>query len=86
MSGLSLQKHFPFVPDYMSWDDWNGNLAIYYGAENIVFSTEEDWKTTAAATAGMVAFSQFPVPNPEEFENWQDWAREFTLIVNGPSY
>ena len=86
MSGPSLQQFFPFVPDYMSWEDWNGNLAIFYGEENIVFSPEEDWKQTASSMAGMPAFGEFPVPSPEGFDNWQDWAREFTLIVNGPSY
>lgn len=68
----------------MSWEDWNGNLAIYYSQEHILFSDEENWKNTANHMASLATFQPFPVPNPDNFETWQDWAEEFTLTVNGP--
>jgi len=83
---LPVGQFFPFVPDLMSWEDWNGNMAIYYSQEHIVFSPEEDWKTAAQHMSSLAAFEPYPVPSPDKFENWQDWAREFTLIVNGLSY
>lgn len=86
MSGPSVQKFFPYVPDYMSWSDFNGNLAIHYSEEPIMFAPEENWKAVAQNMSQMAAFTSYPVPSPMLFENWQDWAREFTLIVNGPSY
>lgn len=86
MSVLSIQQNFPFSPDYMSWEDWNGNLAIFYGEENIIFSEEADWKTTAESTAAMTAFAPYAVPDPANYDNWQDWATDFTQSVNGQSY
>ena len=46
MSGLSIQPFFVMNPDYMSWNDWNGNFAISYGEMNIPFTPEEEWQTT----------------------------------------
>jgi hypothetical protein len=43
----NFQGFFPCVPDYMTWDDWNGNLAIYYGQKNIKFANEENWREGA---------------------------------------
>lgn len=86
MSAPSIQQNFPFVPDYMSWGDWNGNLAIFYGEENIVFSDEDNWQTTAESMASMTAFAPYALPDPARFDNWQDWARAFTQTVNGQSY
>jgi len=83
---LSVGQFFPCVPDHMSWEDWNGNLAIYYSQEHILFAPEAEWKKAAQHMSSLAAFEPYPVPSPEQFENWQDWAREFTLIINGPSY
>lgn len=86
MSALSIQQHFPVVPDYMSWDDWNGSLAIYYGEMNIPFHGEENWQDTANVLASNTALSTYPVPYPDEYETWQQWAKDFTEIINGQSY
>jgi hypothetical protein len=66
----------------MSWDDWNGNLAIYYSQEHIMFRPEAEWKEVAQNMCNTQSFSIFPLPDPSNYENWQDWAKEFTLIVN----
>ena len=79
-----LKQFFPFVPDYMSWEDWNGNLLVFYSEETIPYNTEDEWRTTADNVAQLPSFAKYPVPDPDLFENWQDWAREFTLIINGP--
>lgn len=88
MSAPSIQVHFPFVPDYMSWDDWTGNMALYYGQWHIPFTSEEDWKTTARVLAGNTAFASYPIAHPDNYadDDWQTWAKDFTEIVNGQSY
>lgn len=86
MSGPSVQVFFPFSPEHMTWDSWNGNLAIYYGELHIPFHSEEDWKVTARIISGNSAFSEYPVPHPDNYEEWQQWAKDFTEIVNGQSY
>jgi hypothetical protein len=82
----SIQQFFPCLPDYMSWEDWNGNVAIYYGQEPVMFQPEENWQEAAQHLSSMAVFQPYPVPSPSNFVNWQDWAREFTQIINGPSY
>lgn len=86
MSGPSIQPFFIFSPDFMSWEDWNGNLIISYGELNIPYTPEEDWQTTAQVIASNTAMEAYPVPNPDNYENWQQWAKDFTEIVNGQSY
>ena len=83
MSSPQFQTFFPCLPDYMSWEDWNGNLAIYYGQRNIEFAPEENWQAGAMNIVQSVVFSRYPVPVPDTYETWQDWANEFTEIVNG---
>ena len=43
-------------------------------------------KTGAENIAAMSTFSAFPVPNPDKYETWQEWAKDFTEIINGPSH
>lgn len=86
MSAPSTQVVFPFLPDYMSWDDWNGNFIIYFGQETIPLNPEEDWQSTASQIMLLPTFSAYPVSGPERYENWQDWARDLALTINGPSH
>ena len=74
------------MPEYSSWDDYNGNLVMFYGREPIGHVTEEDWKMVAAQVAQLPTFENYPVPNPEIYVKWQEWAKDFTQIINGPSY
>lgn len=82
---MAFQRFFPFIPTNMSWEDWNGNLAMYYSEELIPYNTEENWLETARNVAQLPTFSVYPVSDPTLFKNWQDWALEFTQIINGPS-
>ena len=85
MTVRQTQAFFPFVPDYSTWEEWNGNLAIYYGREPIMMDKEENWREVADEVGLLATFSAYPVPDPSTFKTWQDWAREFTTIINGPS-
>jgi hypothetical protein len=82
----TIQKYFPFSPDHSTWDEFNGNLFLYYGEFNIIRSNEEHWAETAQGLNQTPAFATYPVPNVDTFANWQDWARAFITVVNGPSY
>ena len=82
---MAFQQFFPFTPNGMSWEDWNGNLIMFYGEEPIPYNLEINWKETAKNVGQLATFEVYPVPNPEAYENWQDWALEFTEIINGPS-
>ena len=82
---MSIQQFFPFTPDYMSWDDWNGNMVIFFEEEAIPVNDEENWKKTVAGMTALPTFQAYPIPDPELFEDWRAWADEFTTVLNGPS-
>jgi hypothetical protein len=82
---MAEQIFFPIIPNNMSWEDWNGNVIMYFGAEPISHTSEEDWKFMAKNIGQLPRFEVYPLPDPDLFENWQDWAYQFTLIINGPS-
>jgi hypothetical protein len=84
--GVSLQQFFPFSPDYMSWEEWNGNFVMWYGEENIPHTSEESWKTTANHIASNEAFGAYPLPMATDYDTWQKWAKDVTQIINGPAY
>jgi len=84
-SDPNFQPFFPVLPDYMTWENWNEELVIYYGQKNIVISPEETWRDAAMNIVQSQSFNRYPVPNPDVYETWQDWAMEFTKIINGPS-
>jgi hypothetical protein len=88
MSGRKqkFQQFFPCVPTLMSWEEWNGNLAIYYGQTNIMMSPEENWKAAAQNIAESQSFNVYPIPSPDKYDNWQDWALDFTELINGPTH
>jgi hypothetical protein len=70
----------------MDWESWNGNFIIYYGQENITYHPEIEWQLMAKNVAQSPTFASYPIPDPDDFDNWQDWAFEVTTIINGPSY
>ena len=82
---MAFQEFFPCLPEYMSWEDWNGNLIIYYGQETIPYSEELFWQDTAKNIAELPTFAAYPVPDPDRYPDWQTWAKDFTEIINGPS-
>ena len=83
---MAFEKFFPCVPDYMDWENWIGNVIIYYGQKNIEMTSEENWKIGAQNIVNSEAFAVYPVPNVDSYDNWQDWANEVTLIINGKSH
>ena len=85
MSAPNFQQFFPVLPDYMSWEDWTGNVVLYYGQKNIEFSPEDSWQQGAMNIVQSETFGAYPVPSPFTYDSWQDWAREFTEIINGAS-
>jgi hypothetical protein len=81
----NFEQFFPFGTAYSTWEDWNGNLLSFYGQEPVSYSEEDQWKDVIRNLINLPTFSVYGIPDPDLFENWQDWAEAFTLIVNGPS-
>lgn len=73
-----------FLPDFSTWEQWNGNLILYFGDQQFPYVTEENWKQVASSMMTNSIFSQFNVPAPDQFDTWQGWAKAATQAVNGP--
>lgn len=86
MSAPSIQQYFPYTTEYTSWEDWNGNFTVWYGQEPIPHTSEDNWQETALHIAMLPTFAAYPVPGPEYFATWQEWANEVSTIINGPSH
>jgi hypothetical protein len=69
----------------MTWEDWNGNFLHYFGEEPVMYGTEEDWKLVAKNISQLTTFESYPVPDPDAFTTWQEWASALSFILNGPS-
>lgn len=82
---MAIQQFFPYVPQYISWENWNGALIQFFSEEPIPYNPETNWRETAKAACELPTFAAYPVSDPDRFKNWQDWALDFTEIINGPS-
>ena len=86
MSAPNFNVFLPSIPEYMSWDDWNGTFVIYYGQEPLPILPEDQWREAADQIAALPTFAVYPIPGSGGFSTWQQWAREVTTIINGPSH
>jgi hypothetical protein len=79
------QQFFPFSPDYSTWEDWNGNILHYFGEQPIPVLPEDRWQEVAKSIISTPFFGVYAIPDPLSYETWQEWAEQFTLVLNGPS-
>lgn len=82
---MSLQQFFPGSPEYSTWENWNGSLLHYYGEEPIPMLPEAEWKQVALSVGQLATFINYPVPDPEMYDSWQEWTLAFSEIINGPT-
>ena len=50
-----------------------------------MYAPEDSWRLVAKNIGQLTTFESYPVPDPDAFVNWQDWATAFSLILNGPT-
>jgi len=72
-----------FLPEYSTWEDWNGNLLHYFGEQQFPFLPEDQWREVAYAVNFNPIFDRYSIPNPESLETWQEWANLLITAVNG---
>lgn len=81
-----IRQIIEFSPEGSTWADWNGNFLHYFGEEPIPYYVDEKmWKEVAQSITQLATFNNYALPDPDEFENWQDWANELITVVNGPT-
>lgn len=78
-----LKQDLPFLPENSTWEDWNGNVILYFGEEPLPYLPEDEWRNFGKAFISLPTFTSFALPNPDEFINWKDWAQAIVVAVNG---
>lgn len=84
MSAL-ITQNIPFIAGDTTWENWNGNMLHYFGQEPLPYLPEDNWKDFARSMSSLSTFSVYNIPDPEAFENWQDWVQVTVGLVNGPT-
>jgi len=82
---MTIRQSIVMLPQFATWDDWNGDLLHYYGEEPIPVVKEDDWREVAFCLINLPTFVNFAIPGPGEFDHWQEWVRELIVAVNGPT-
>lgn len=72
-----------FLPDYCSWDDWNGQLVHFFGEQQFAVLPEAQWVEVAQSVTNNPVFDKYSIPDPGGFISWQEWASALTFSVNG---
>ena len=80
---MTIQVFFPMSTEGVTWEDWNGSLLHYFGEEPIPYLPEMQWKEVGNSLAQLAHFMPYAIPDPDNFNTWQEWGDQFTQALNG---
>jgi len=85
MSNRIIQS-FPFSTEYNNFEEWSGNFIMWYGKEAIGQGDDNNWQEIANQIVNTPSFAAYGLKSPEEYDTWQEWAKDLTLAINGPTH
>lgn len=72
-----------YDPRYQTFDSWAALMCEAYAAQQLqIPGPDVDWKSWAAGLKTIDVFSNEAIPEPYNFEDWQDWAAAVVNAVN----
>lgn len=66
------------LPTGLSFERWSAEVALNESA-SLPAATEDNWREWAVA---YIEQSGFEAPNPNQFNQWQEWAERLLEIEN----
>jgi len=64
-----------YDPRHQTWDSWASLMCEAYATQNLsIPDGEENWKGWAAGFVGIDLFAKDAMPDPYNFDDWQEWA------------
>jgi hypothetical protein len=66
----------------MTWDQYCKLMAELFAPNQLGYVSEENWRTWVDGLNGIGYFVSSGVPDSRSFNNWQDWAKAMTGIMN----
>jgi len=74
------------LPEFISLQDWAASLIIDFPDENIPFlSDEKNWKEWGSYLIYLDSFQENEAPDPFNYNDWRDWARQVYFTMNNNS-
>jgi hypothetical protein len=72
-----------YDPRYHTFDSWAALMCEAYAAQQLqIPGPDVDWKSWGAGLKTIDVFTNEAIPEPYNFENWQDWAAAVVNAVN----
>jgi hypothetical protein len=72
-----------YDPRYQTWNGWASLICEEYADQSLDQPGDEaNWALWADAVKGIDTFAKNGIPAPELYDNWQDWAAQFSSIMS----
>ena len=72
-----------YDPRFHTFDSWAALMCELYAANQLQVPTSDlDWKGWAAGLKAIDVFANEAIPEPYQFNDWQDWASAVVGAVN----
>ena len=72
-----------YDPRFHTFDSWAALMVEAYAAQQLQIPTPDlEWKSWAAGLLAIDVFVNEAIPDPYQYEEWQDWASAVVGAVN----
>lgn len=72
-----------YDPRYHTFDSWAALMCELYAAQQLqIPNFDVDWKSWGAGLKTIDVFANEAVPEPYNFDDWQEWAEAVVNAVN----
>ena len=72
-----------YDPRFHTFDSWASLMVEAYAAQQLQIPTPDlEWKSWAAGLLAIYVFVNEAIPDPYQYEEWQDWASAVVGAVN----
>jgi len=80
---VATSNAFVYDPRYQTFESWASLMVEQYAAQQLAIpAADTDWKLWGQGLLAIDVFTNEAVPNPEQFENWFDWAAALFGAIN----
>lgn len=72
-------------PGGLTWQEWSAAFSGYNTSVSFIPQPmpEVDWKTWAREVRQVPSFEGYNLPEPEDYDTWQEWAQWLALALVG---
>ncbi len=80
---MATSNAFVYDPRYHTFESWASLMVEQYAAQQLSIPTADtDWKLWGQGLLAIDVFTNEAVPNPAQYNDWQDWAAALYGAIN----